>query len=145
MLYDVSDLLFWWFKVTGSGLTFGFCVQKTEKWEKKSANEQGCVLLKLPVYFCDSLVASFLPSLWVMMSSELWCLWRPRTFSVTFELWSLHYIADNHTSWCIYSRAEEQHRLMSVIDSRVRQTGTCWADIGVQSSDRKLDRWDKYS
>lgn len=53
--------------------------------------------------------------------------------------------ADNHTRRCIYSRAEEQHWLMSMIDSRVRQTGTCWADIGVQSSDRKFGRWDEYS
>lgn len=44
MLYDVSDFLFWCFRVTGLGLTLSFCVvqKKRKNKEKKSANKWGC-------------------------------------------------------------------------------------------------------
>lgn len=35
MLYDVSDLLFWCFEVTGSGLTLSFRVKKKGKIRQK--------------------------------------------------------------------------------------------------------------
>lgn len=58
-----------------------------EKQEKKSANERGCVLFKLPVHCCDPLVASFC-RLWTY---DVFCIWT-FTFSVTYQLWSLHYM-----------------------------------------------------
>lgn len=63
MLYDVSDLLLRRFRVTGSGLIVSFWVLKREKQERKSANEQRCVLSDLPVHCRDLLVACFLLSL----------------------------------------------------------------------------------
>lgn len=71
----------------GNGLDFWVSVfQKTEKQGKKSAS----VLLESPVHCCDPLVASFC-SLWATF--ELLCLQRPRnTSSVTYQLWSLHYM-----------------------------------------------------
>lgn len=139
MLYDVSDLLFWCFRVTGSGLIFLVSGFKNEKTRKKSANDRGCVLFKLPVHCCDPLVASFCR----LSSFVVFCIWSLVSLTTMYLLCYLSVVkstlhADNHTSQCIYSRAEERHWLMSTIDSQVRQTGTRWADIGVQSSARKF-------
>lgn len=93
-----------------------------------------------PCVFCDPLVACFCrPS---RHDVRLICLlWQPRTFSVTFELWSLHYMQIT-TAFLVKLK---NNWLMSKIDCQVRQTGTRWVDIGGRSSDRKFGGWDTNS
>lgn len=133
--------------VQGNELGLGFwflCLKKREREGARKTRKKVsrcCVLLKSLVCFPWSSCSLFLPSFTLWRSLNL------PSLTATYLLCYLRVMkstlhADNH---CIFSQAEEQHWLMSKIDCQVRQTGTCWVDIGGQSSDRKFGGWDTNS
>lgn len=130
MLYDVSDLLFWWFRAPGSGLIFSFLYFKEKNWRGRgtSTNEQCCCLNCQ----CIAVICFFLRSL------KLWCLLHFKsTVSCYLSVVKSTLHAENRPNQRIYGGAEEQRCHVSTTNGQVRQ-----AHIRVQSSARKFGSTD---
>lgn len=131
MLYDVFDLLFWWFRAPGSGLTFSFLYFKDKKknWRGRgtSTNEQCCLNCQ-----CIAVICFFLQSL------KLWHLLHFKsTVSCYLSVVKSTLHAENHPNQRIYGGAEAQRCHVSTTNGQVRQ-----ADIRVQSSARTFGSTD---